>query len=57
MVPDTELPGYRLGMTFLASSTAIERDKSKGREKIQEARGYMEDGYISYFLGKVPDRI
>lgn len=33
----------------------MERDKSKGREQVQEACGYVEDGYISDFLGKVLD--
>lgn len=55
MVPSAKLHGYRQELTFLASSTAMERDKSKGREQVQEAHGYVEDGCTSDLLGKVLD--
>lgn len=52
VVPSAELYGYGLELTFLANSTAMERDKSKGREQVH---GYIEDGYTSDFLGKALD--
>lgn len=52
MVLSAEPHGYRLELAFLASSTATERDKSKGRGQVQEAHGYISD-----FLQKVLDRL
>lgn len=56
MVSSAELHSYSLELTFLANSTAMERGKNKGREQVQEAHGYVEDGYITDFLGEALDR-